>query len=1665
MRKQTQNWTGWRSALAVAAGLGLAWGAQAALEGSLVDGLSYYSSFDNPDNGIAPEQGEGKWNTTTGGSPAFIAVTGNSQALNLASYNAWNSSNQTVLSTEAQAFTIVFRAKTGTAADGILFAFGTSTGGGLAIRRDGDSNTEDETDDAVGKWAIITGTNSERILYTPVEGAYDGSYNTLALTYDAANTEAPLALYHVLADGSVHAAGTGTVEGNLIPSAAFQWGSRYGGGTEVRGNGAIDALGVWTRVLTADELTAVARATEPAPVAVTFSDVPEGWGTMPTTAQLILADRPVNLETHPAARQTLGERAANVAVIDNNSGGSFDIYGIWSASYGDLSTLNRDVWLKVTGGTHNEVIGGANNDWRNNHANAVNGNLLTEVVGATVNQVVGGIAGCSTGGVDGDGLPFTGDTLVTIGEGAQVVGNIVGGNGMYHARTFTHTGNTTVRVRALQTRRGEGSTRLNNYLYGNHLIGGSVSADGSSRNNTHFTVTQTGDSTVEVVLPDDAAGTFAKEIIGGSYNAASDSDTYTFAIGGNVSVLIDAPEAVTFAYPIYAGTRGPQSSVGGKVTLTLRGGTFTSDILPYGDTPTITGGTELVLAGGERLIDLTQATVGAFDALTLEGGLVDIGLHRDLPITLRSGKVRVEVTAAEAEAGRVALGRADAVPEGLTIETKNMDCAHTLAVEDGTLYAVLDEARNKTWATPAEGSAWVDGFPGFQTGDNAFFGANDAEEPVTVTEDVAAQNVSVEGTYRLNTNGWLLSARKISVAAGGELAFGTSAIVCARWVQLVPQQRVAAEEGIEHSDGWALAEIGLFRNGEQVPWGEDVSIVASKAPTNGSGADSHSDDNLLDGDLSTKWFWSTEEALTTTMDCQITLDAGEGNVFAFDGYNLATADQNGRNPILWTLLTSNDGVSFTPVDVRSYTQEQGVAWAANAWLADGPFALQYATGAAVVEVVETVEVAGTLTGAGTVIGDAVFQAGATLRVGTAGGPTVTGNASGTVALSLDSVELTDATALRVLTVGSGEVAFTAIPEGYAVNRQGGSYYLVRDFATPISVTLGANAEWGTAGWADANGVPVALNIWPTLPTALSQAAVTATAPVTLTTNPYVTRVGSLTIGKSEHTLTLAGASGLTVEEALTVDGPLATDAATLSALPGAITLNAPMTFAVPAGQTLSLGTSAIAGEAAFVKRGVGTLAFPNSATVTAPIHLQEGTLAFSTDSSPAPYATIPDIVAEGGTTVTLQEAFIQLQDAEATITLRNDATFRIYNGNSWASRPIAPTFLIENDGAPENAAHIQGSSNGQFAAFTGALQGHGLLILDGGNANQYNIACPIRDDGEGTLTLRFADDNSLIHLTSEGTYTGGTEIASAVSIGTSGGTVSAKAAPDALGRGPIAIEAGGTLTIADNTTLNVHAAFSNAGTLTGAIRLCDGASLTGGATAAFDTVSVSEGATVTVSAPEGTEVGTKLVSWVTGPADATGFAVEGWKVEARTDGLYATEPSATAPTLPEAAEGDAGGATFNDIARALLAQAATAAGLSEVTAVSGVANGRPMTTEELNAALPILQGEGLITVEGTALRVAYDFTVTTLAVEGGNVSVTATLSAPNGGTVAFGPMAIKAELIPVSLSDETSGEGESLAEQTLTPATAEAPITALSFTVPADTGTRLFKVRVAPVMK
>lgn len=80
-----------RFALAALVALGLSAFAPAALSEAQKAGLSYYSTFDDPEKGIDPELGEGTWNTTepSGKTPKFITVSGSNRALDVASYNAW----------------------------------------------------------------------------------------------------------------------------------------------------------------------------------------------------------------------------------------------------------------------------------------------------------------------------------------------------------------------------------------------------------------------------------------------------------------------------------------------------------------------------------------------------------------------------------------------------------------------------------------------------------------------------------------------------------------------------------------------------------------------------------------------------------------------------------------------------------------------------------------------------------------------------------------------------------------------------------------------------------------------------------------------------------------------------------------------------------------------------------------------------------------------------------------------------------------------------------------------------------------------------------------------------------------------------------------------------------------------------------------------------------------------------------------------------------------------------------------------------------------------------------------------------------------------------------------------------------------------------------------
>ena len=1403
--------------------------------------VAYYSTFDNPELGLAPEKGTGSWNTTSGGDPAFVMVSGTSRVLDIANYNGWTpEEGQKVLAQDEPCFTIAIRAKLGTQTDGLLFAFGSkATNGGLALRRG----------NAVGKFAVTADGDYERMSYQPPISS-DTAYYTYFITYYASAASGNLKLY--AADGAEPVASATASASSLtdVINLPFQWGWRHGetddGGVglrwEQKGNGAIDTLGVWKRQLTQEERTRLSREWNNQ-LAIAFEDVPEGWGEVPTHGLNRTADGTLELDLLVEARQTLGGRAANVAEIVGSSG-TPSIYGITGNGQGDRSTLERDVWLKVSGGTYGTIVGGKENNWTSSRANTIKGNLLTEVTGSSTRakNVIGAIAAGGNGSNSG-AFPFTGDSLVTIADGAQVSGAVVGGGTSQHRFTVQHNGDATVRIRSLMTANTDGDG-----IVGRPDIVGGALPGASGNVGSGYVVN--GDTRVEIEIPE-ASGSFGKHVMGAS--RVADNTTGNYTVNGDSTVVVDAPN-VTFGSKILcAGGSGGTAHVTGTASLVLRAGIFTGNLIPCERGATV-GDSALVIDGGERVIDLSGATIGAFNRLTLRGDVV-LG-DRRLPNAFVSQEVegataQVTLTEDEIAAGVVTLGR---------YEGESADFAALFEVtnpQEGWAFRLVGgrveygAPIGLAWATPAEGSDWAAGFAGFAAGADVRFGANEGTEPVTLPEVVSAGWVDVLGDYALSGAG-ALTAESVTVEPGATLTLGTGKAVRARYLRLTITDRTT---GGEHNDGVALADLALTLGGVRLPWPAGATITASQAQTNGP----HRAEDLLDGDLGTKWLWSMD----TFSACTLTLDAGAGRSFAFDGYALAVADQNGRNPRAWTLEMSDDGADWEPLDTQDFDNETALAWTPSAWLGETlPVSAEPSDGPFVLGIPEPgrLDVLGTLAGQGLVLGDVRFYEGSALVVDGVSVPTVTGEAVGTVALR---VEVEGETFLPVLHAAQAGIAFVA-PEGYEVRHVDGTYWLVPALTEPFSATVSGEATWMEAGWADTAGAPVDAAQWPYLPIAERVVEVTAGAEgATLRTDPTVTQVGAFTVKPSEHTLTLAGDATL-APQALTVEGALAASPDTLT-LPSGGEIAGTLTYDVSG----SVALPALSGSGTLVKTGSGTLTLNDGTAVSPTIEVRGGTLALPSISEwGTVYGSIPNLIAAGEGRVYVSGWAGSITDTDATILLRDGGCLEFINGNAafppnW--RPIAAPIVIENDGSAP--ASIRGSAYGGGTHLTGGISGHGTLVFEMGDSSSYDIRCAITEEG-GTLKVRYADTNSTIYNLQAASYSGGTEVASRVDVRD----------PEVFGTGPVSIEAGGSLIIdtsanAENV-LNVHAAYGNAGAVSGTVNLCEGASLTVG-TAVFDKVTVAEGVVVPVAGLPAVPYDVQVIAWSEGPETAECFAVEG----------------------------------------------------------------------------------------------------------------------------------------------------------------------------------------------
>ena len=1411
----------------------------------------------------------------------------------------------------------------------------------------------------------------------------------------------------------------------------------------------------------------VAWVTGPAPddearASVSF-DVPEGWTekAVPTVAVQQSLTGNLALEQNAAFRQTLGGRAANVANITGSDGTPRLIFGVNDASHGNKDTpLERDVWLKVSGGSHDVIVGGSENHWQNNRATPLRGDIAVELgAGATVNNLIGAVY---KGGYIATGA-MNGNVLVTVK--GTVKGGLVGGTLSAHNVTPVITGNTRVRVLAVQSTNANAAAGV-----GNRILGGSAYMA-----NTASGATQTGDAAVEVVLPAGTTGEFLKEIVGGSY-----AKNGSYAITGNTSVSISAPNDVTFSKPIYggsvsdsstatvsgdasvtldggtytnsvyAGGYGARGGVSGKATLTLKGGIFTGN-LGVGASGASVGSSELVIDGGAMGIDLSSATISdAFDTLTLKSGLNLGGNRLSGVVAVFDGAqtLTVALTDDEKLARRVPLLTCAMLPEGSRVEVSNLsegEAPWVLVEVGGVLYCEAP-SNDREWETPSDGSAWSDGLFGFQAGDNVTFGKNNAQEPVTLSGDVRVGAMTVSGSYVLEGTGTVSAD---TVAVDGTLTVKGPVF---RYLRLTPS---GAGEASGNNAYPGIAELVLYKDGAPVSWPRGTTICQVNA--NGTvvepvwnssgnekpnalidgvyGGTTQTYTNPYDGSTGTysasqnnnKW-WPTGAAGASAV---ITLGAPvEAN-----GYMIWHTDYVPRSPNACKLEASADGIEWLVLDDCTFFEQDERPSAEdvkNKPYGEEPFTMASSslTGGAMLSAVEGMTVTGVLSGEGWITGDVTFAEGSQLRALAEGVPTIVGTASGTVELDLSAWgELDDSTVRPVLRASEpveGTFVLTA-PEGFVAHYADGVYWVARALTQPLSLVLGSEAEWTQASWLDASEPSVAVvpAQWDVLPAEDITAEVSATTDATLTLES-ARSVGSFVVQASESTLTLGGAK--LSPSTLTVAGKLAATSSTL-AIPSGATINGTLTYDVPSG---SVAMPAMAGTGTLVKTGAGTLTLANNVEVAPEIVVRGGTLSMNTTSvwNGVPYRNPLRLMVEGESVLALQDAHALIDNEETVITFKNGGIFTFQNGNSAdGGGKLHADFVIDNDGS--TVASFRGTSNGNNSRFTKRIMGRGRVVFEGGSGNSYAVACPIVDgDGEGDrLSVRFADTNSAITVSGASTYTGGTEIASAVTASNA----------EAFGRGPLMIASGAKLTVSSNTTLNVHGALSGLGTITGptvdevstvcTLHLVEGASLdlseaTAEACLTLNGTLTAAG-TIAVTLPQDVTSTRRLLAWVSAPEGITFQASEvkptapTARLVAKEDGLY-YEALILADGVQETFKG------LSEATQRALASAAFDAGATSIAAVSG---------ENIDGALQCFEGALTVTVDdaqAATLSVDYAFGIAAMKYSEGTFTVTAKVQGvAEAQTVTFASGTI-VEVVVDETDESLASASASASELTLT---------------------------------
>lgn len=291
------------------------------------------------------------------------------------------------------------------------------------------------------------------------------------------------------------------------------------------------------------------------------------------------------------------------------TGGDGSVFGGYYRDSGETGeALEKDVWIRVEGGTLNQVVGGNYcQNWDGSGSNNLTGDTHILVTGAdtTVQHVIGGNLR------DGLSPVFTGDSYISI-KGGNILGNVIGSSAAIHGLASTQTGNTHVFVyvpldgTGAEDLGGESVSSLANVV-----IGGAYHIIHSSNPTTVMNAVLNGSTNVLV----DLSGY-------GSNDGENKTEFTKILVGGHASNVNNASNVLT---------------ISGSTNLTING--IKSDGSAVAFTENVIGGS--LLSGGTADIQSSNLTImgGSFNKNVVGGSYLEGN-----QATLANKAINLEIT-------------------------------------------------------------------------------------------------------------------------------------------------------------------------------------------------------------------------------------------------------------------------------------------------------------------------------------------------------------------------------------------------------------------------------------------------------------------------------------------------------------------------------------------------------------------------------------------------------------------------------------------------------------------------------------------------------------------------------------------------------------------------------------------------------------------------------------------------------------------------------------------------------------------------------------------------------------------------------------------------------------------------------------------------------------